>query len=379
MLKQNKLAIAVAMTLGATLSGVTVANGVSGNDHLFFPHVAGGGSVASIVTIVNEAPDQKGNYTNGLIHLRLWSKPWTGAASNTATCGEVNEYPATSFNDIVTFDLFNGGLGGVSTAFGNAKGVMFENNLNTARVDYSTTATYAIGDTLSLPRRGFLLVDNDDIASNAADGNLAGEMFIFEFGTGASWGYLPYGGDDDNYYGQAGQIGFQGLMPIMPFDEVSTNLMITPVGDNTYLIPKDVFNTSQNSGKIATKVGPFQDYGYGSPKNLGMYDRDEGAVSTSIKADVVCVGKVNMADLLFGGLELVPARYTDGGWTYIYSEDPDALGSLISGTKPTDAAVIFKLEYNTGSTFNGVEVEGVFNNAYELDAKWYQHAGIDAK
>lgn len=119
MLKQNKLAIAVAMTLGATMGGVSLAQATSpNNSHLFFPQVAGGGSVASIVTVVNEAPGAVGDYTNGLIHLRLWSKPWTSAASNTATCGEGNEYPATSYNDIVTFDLFNGGLGGVATAFG---------------------------------------------------------------------------------------------------------------------------------------------------------------------------------------------------------------------------------------------------------------------
>ena len=374
MLKQNKLAIAVAMTLGATLGGVSMAQATNSTANtLFFPHVAGGGSVASIVTVVNEAPDSVGDYTNGLIHLRLWSKPWTSAASNTATCAEVNEYPATSYNDIVTFDLFNGGLGGIATAFGNDKGVMFENNLTTTRVDYSTTATYAIGDTLSLPRRGFLLVDN--LTSGDAKGSLAGEMFIFEFGSGASWGYLPYGGDDFEFYGQAGNEGFQGLMPIMPFDEVSTNLMITPVGN-----PDRVgtgFASNQSNGKIATKVAPYQGYGYQGYSSLGMYDRDEGAVSTSIKADVVCVGKVNMADLLFGGLDLVPARYTDGGWTYIVTEDPELLASLISGTKPTDAAVVYKLEYNTGSTFNGVEVEGVFNNAYEMDAQWHQHVGVD--
>ena len=371
MLKQNKLAIAVAMTLGATMGGVSLAQATSpNNSHLFFPQVAGGGSVASIVTVVNEAPGAVGDYTNGLIHLRLWSKPWTSAASNTATCGEGNEYPATSYNDIVTFDLFNGGLGGVATAFGNDKGVMFENNLTTGRVDYSTTATYAIGDTLSLPRRGFLLVDTQ--SSGEEPVSLAGEMFIFEFGTGASWGYLPYGGNDFDFYGEAGNEGLQGLLPIMPFDEVSTNLMITPVGN-----PKALFgaNTDQSNGKIATKVAPFQK-NYGS---LGMFDRDEGAVSTSIKADVVCVGKVNMADLLFGGLDLVPARYTDGGWTYIVTEDPNSLVSLISGTKSTDAAVVYKLEYNTGSTFNGVEVEGVFNNAYELDGQWHQHAGVDNK
>ena len=370
MLKQNKLAIAVAMTLGATLGGVSMAQATNSTANtLFFPHVAGGGSIASIVTVVNEAPYEVGDYSNGLIHLRLWSKPWVSAASNVASCAEVNEYPATSYNDIVTFDLFNGGLGGIATAFGNDKGVMFENNLTTTRVDYSTTATYAIGDTLSLPRRGFLLVDN--LTSGDAKGSLAGEMFIFEFGSGASWGYLPYGGDDFDFYGQAGNEGLQGLLPIMPFDEVSTNLMITPVGNPNAELG---LNANQSNGKIATKVAPFQNYG-----SLGMFDRDEGAVSTSIKADVVCVGKVNMADLLFGGLDLVPARYTDGGWTYIVTEDPDFLGSLISGTKSSDAAVVYKLEYNTGSTFNGVEVDGVFNNAYEMDGQWHQHSGIDAK
>jgi hypothetical protein len=370
MLKQNKLAIAVAMTLGATMGGVSLAQATSSSNVLFFPHVAGGGTIASIVTVVNESPYAKGDYSNGLIHLRLWSKPWTSAASNIATCGEVNEYPATSYNDIVTFDLFNGGLGGVATAFGNDKGIMFENNLTTERVDYSSTATYAIGDTLSLPRRGFLLVDN--LTSGDAKGDLAGEMFIFDFGTGASWGYLPYGGEDFKFYGEAGNEVIQGLMPIMPFDEVSTNLMVTPVGES-----------KQDDGKIVTRVSPRQDdsEGFdevtgGYPKGvIGMYDRDEGAVSTSIKADVVCVGKVNMADLLFGGVDLVPARYTDGGWTYITTEGPSILETLFAGTNATDAAVVYKLEYNTGNTFNGVSVNGVFNNAYELDGGWHQHPG----
>lgn len=383
MLKQNKLAVAVTVALGASVGAMSSAQAAS---TLFFPHVAGGGAITSIVSVINADPARQGVYTNGTIHLRLWSKPWSSAADNGRACGEVDEYPGTSLNDIATFDLFNGGLGGAGEAFGNDKGVMFEDNLTTTRVDYSKTATFAIGESLSLPRRGFLLVDNASNAFQFGDvtttGQLQGEMLILEYGSGASWGYLPYGRTVANApttanfdYSMdaspavagsvpfAGNLNNQGAIGIMGFDEVSTNLMVTPVGTSSIAVAGD----NQDFGAWTTRVLPSR---HPRQQQTGGYDRDEGAISSTITDTVTCVGRVNLADLLYGGLANVPTRYLDGGWAYIRNDNTMPSTTFAESRRATNQAVMYKLEFDTGATFNGVPVDGTFNNAYELVGGW---------
>jgi hypothetical protein len=127
----------------------------------------------------------------------------------------------------------------------------------------------------------------------------------------------------------------------MPFEEISTAFMITPVDtDMTFNDPL---------GQAATEVYyNLSDLPVGATATF--FDRDENAVSGQEPETVVCVGRVDAEDLLsLGALALVP----DGGW------------SLLAQSETYDPAVIIKLEYGV-DTFNDEPMMGTFNNGFVL-------------
>jgi hypothetical protein len=352
MLNQKKLAVAVTVALGASLGAMSVAQATSS---LFFPQVVGSQTVASIVTVMNTASGRVGQFTNGNLHLTLWSKQLTDPATdNLKVCDEINEYRTTSFNDIATFDLFG--------EFGQAtNGMLFENNVPTRNVDWRGDATWSIGDFLNLPRRGFLLVSNEDNSSITGQGKLKGEIFIFEFAAGATWGYQAAERNEGalptfDYSGAQSAAG--QAVAIMPYEEIDTALMVTPVNGAGF---------TQNRGDIPAAIALTQTWVDG--KNvLGLFDRDENPISRNNGASVVCVGRVDVDGILWG-TNAIPTRYLDGGWANVVIQggvykDYDAAGTLQTVTAA--GASVFKLEYNITDTFNGEAVTGTFNNATHL-------------
>lgn len=340
MLNQKKLAVAVTVALGASVGYMSSAQATSS---LFFPHVVGSQTVASIVTVINTAEGRIAQFTNGNLHQTLWSKNIEGSedAANNRVCNDYNQYVTTSFNDITSFDVYG--------EFGQAtNGILFENRVTTNRVNISNDPNWSVGlgADVVLPQRGFLLVSNEDNSSITDEGVLRGEAFIFEFAAGATWGYQAANRNPDSVphydYSEAASAD-NAALGIMPYDEFSTALMITPVND-----PGD----SQNRGDWKTSVRLAQ---AGGPNAIGgFFDRDENPFSRTNTKTVVCVGRIDVENLLFGANG--PAgQFLDGGWSTLQ----------INGSSDSDA-VVFKLEYNLTDTINGEPVTGVFNNATHI-------------
>jgi hypothetical protein len=337
MLNQKKLAVAVTVALGASVGFTSSAQAVSS---LFFPHVVGSQSVASIISVINTASNRVAWYTNGNLHQTLWTKSWVGEASNAAACEDYNQYVTTSFNDITSFDVYG--------QFGQAtNGILFENRVTTDRVDNSNDPNWSVGINTTLPQRGFLLVSNEDSSSITDEGVLRGEAFIFEFGAGATWGYQaasrnPVG---ENYDYATAVSADNAAIGILPYDEFETGLMVTPVD---VVAPID-----QNQGALSSVISLTQRPG----GTRGFFDRDENPFSISRDRTVTCVGRVDVEDLLFSTNGAF-GQFLDGGWT--------TLEINARGGEPDSNAIVFKLEYNMTDSFNGEAVTGVFNNATHI-------------
>jgi hypothetical protein len=108
-----------------------------------------------------------------------------------------------------------------------------------------------------------------------------------------------------------------------------------------------------------------------------LYDRDENLWSGTIARDVACVGRIKAEQLMTSALLL---RVPNGGWGKILSYrvvlkngswvpaafkadaasgSPDG-NSLVPAARnlASDGAVVIKLEYSKGKTFNGQVVKG---------------------
>jgi len=327
MLNQKKLAVAVTVALGASVGFVSSAQATSS---LFFPHVVGSQTVASILTVINTDGGRIAQFTNGNLHQTLWTKD---AGSNSSACEDYNQWVTTSFNDVTSFDVYG--------EFGQAtNGILFENRVTTNRVDNSNDPNWSVGANTTLPQRGFMLVDNEDNSSITDEGTLRGEAFIFEFAAGATWGYEAANRVLGGYDYATSASADNTPIAILPYDEFETALMVTPVGPN------------QNRGDLTTTISLSQTPG----GHYGFFDRDENPFSISRFASVKCVGRVDVQDLLFGA-NGPTGQFLDGGWTTV---EINNIGTVDSN------AVVFKLEYNMSDTFNGESVTGVFNNATHI-------------
>ncbi len=343
MLNQKKLAVAVTVALGASVGFMSPAQATSS---LFFPHVVGSQTVASIITVINTASNRIAQYTNGNLHQTLWTKNIDPATSTTKpdlrACEDYNQWVTTSFNDITSFDVYG--------EFGqNTKGILFENRVTTDRVDNSNDPNWSLGANTTLPQRGFLLVDNEDNSSITDEGILRGEAFIFEFAAGATWGYQAASRSthDGTYDYSTAVSADNAAIGILPYDEFETGLMVTPVDIVT---PVD-----QNQGALSTNIALSQKP-YGT---RGFFDRDENPFSISRSETIVCVGRVDVEDLLFSA-NGASGQFLDGGWTTV------EINSRASSAGDDSDAIVFKLEYNITETFNGEDVTGVFNNATHI-------------
>lgn len=364
MLKQHKLSVAVTVAMGIALGATNVVQAQEAqwyspdSSGLFFPHLVGSSTLASIVSVMN-LEGGFGDTTNGNLHLRLWSKKYADKMDIDGNvikkayeleCGERNTVLTTSYNDIATFDVYG--------TFGqneDPKGLLFEGNLKEENVNHKNNISFSIGAALPKPQRGFLLVDN---SGEASDAQLFGEAFIFDFANGATWGYMAYSrpvsADSGHFKFADAGMPAGGVAPValMPFDEFATGLMVTPVGWN------------QNQGDLTAEIGLYY-AGNESGGLLGMYDRDENPLSGGEPVEVTCIGRVDPKNILSPY-----DSWADGGWTaVVVNAGPWSKATCSDGDVAADGhcwhpgAVVYKLEYNLGNTFNGEAVGGTFNNA----------------
>ncbi|RKT44476.1 hypothetical protein [Thiocapsa rosea] len=329
MFAKKQLSSAIAIALGASVASMASIQTASA-DSVFFPHVVVSPTVTTIVSVINTSDvnyNQFGGVVTGTpasLHYRLFYK---NPSSLAGACDEVNVYRSTSVNDIQTIDL--GGVFG-----GDTLGVLF-NDPSFYNNWMAPNQSFALGENRS-PMRGYLLVDN---ANSVGAASVTGEAFVFEFANGAAWGYEAYsqtgesvGAPEFDYLYSASRSPAQ--VAIMPFDQLATAFMVTPVGPDMTL------------GNYFATVQLGDSFGGTS---YVLFDRDESIVSGTVPRTVTCVGRVDADTLLTdGALEEVP----DGGWGYLRNYRP--------GTEP--AAVVIKLEYGV-DVFDDDPMIGVFNNA----------------
>jgi hypothetical protein len=398
MFAKNTLASAVAAAIGVSAVGVAQA------DTVFFPYAALSPTVTTVVSVINTSRDnwdQAGNYATGAnshLHYRFYYKSVADGENLLASCQEYNEFLPTSYNDIQTIDL--GGVFGSDTA-----GVLFNDPSINNRWQQSGR-DYAFGRYIQ-PARGYLTIDNSDGVNNydpndwdGIDGindgeTLAGEAFVFEFVSGAAWGYQAHSSDNEDFRGAASQS--PSNVALMPISQMNTAFFVTPVSINQH---PDVQNDYRARIELVSSLDPLRQRG-------DLYDRDENLVSGTLTADVVCVGRVNLASMLSAG---TANRLADGGWGRLWNYrlanvggqwkpaafiknngsaavfnvnasgdlrgpidaanlmadvDSKVVPNALAGDRnnTSDGAIVIKLEYNLGSTFNGESIGGVYNNA----------------
>ncbi|MFD2112469.1 hypothetical protein [Thiorhodococcus fuscus] len=348
MFAKSTLASAVAAAIGVSAVGIAQA------DSVFFPQVVLSDTVTTIASVINTTAsnwDNAGNVSTTHLHYRFYYKAGVNASDATASCEEYDEYLPTSIGDIQTIDL--------SGHFGaDTLGVLFNDpsiNNNWA----ATNRDYAFGRNVA-PARGYLYVDNSANSGNT----LGGEAFVFEFGSGAAWGYQAYNTNNANYAWAAS--ASPSLVPLMPFGEITTAFFVTPVSVDQ---APDVANDYRARVEFFTSM-----------QRGDVYDRDENLISGTVPQDVVCVARIDAMDLLSDG---AMARIADGGWARLLNyrltsnsstaspaninatatDDAASLSAAATKLTADDGAVVIKLEYNIGGTFNGESVGGTYNNA----------------
>jgi len=323
-----------------TLAAAMIAAGTLGTaqaSQALFPYVVNSSTVTTIVSVVDVGPGtiQAGVRT---LHYALWYKDGADAEKNDATCVEVNQFLPSSFNDIQTVDL--GGKFGTTT-----KGVLF-NDPSINNNWKASNKRFDMANLASKPLRGFLVVE--DLAPLAIDAEplIEGEAMVFEFATGATWGYTA-GRTSTNDFTKDDNINvasFQNVS-IKPWGEITTKFFVTP-------IDSEMLN-SGNNGILTTLTMNRNGV-------VAMFDRDENPVSGSVPQSAVCVGAIDASSLITASAKtLLP----DGGWGTL--KVANFTNNSAKTPIGTNASVI-KLDYNTKATFNGEAVTGTFNNAFQL-------------
>lgn len=360
--KVNKIAAAVAVSLGTSVVGMNAAQA----DEILFPYVVNSTTVTTILSVINDD-----DFTIGDLHYRYYYKAGPAAVSNTTACQEVDIIRTTSDNDIVTFD--------VGGPYGDAQGVLFEPEQVNAEYDGS----FGVFRSPDLkPVRAFAIVDNNNFGFIGQ--NVWGEAFIIQFTEGSVWGYGAYdaahilvdGGIINPYEfsdrtEKAGEVlvapprgaivdDFAAPIAVMPFAEVSTTLFVTPIATTLNNPPANPL--FQLRGDLTAVIAAVVN----DPSNFVldvMYDRDENPVSGAVPQPVVCVGAVPIPSLISAAARQF---VENGGWTNVVvlprpAEDPPQAR--------TNQAVVIKLEYNDRppATLDGKPAGGgTYNNSIWL-------------
>ena len=377
MFAKTQLSSAVAIAMSATVASLVPVHSAHA-DSIFFPQVINSPSVTTVVSVVNAGGAENNYDAAGVawgsgagpqyLHYRYYSKPLTGyrAVDNKSVCTEYNDYLTTSPNDIQTIDL--GGQFDDGTL-----GVLF-NDPSILNNWVASNRDFAVARNLN-PSRGYLVVDN---AATQAE-TLAGEAFVFEFASGAAWGYQAYQNPGDDP-GEGGEFDYVDVataqntrVNLLPFDEFTTAFLATAVNYKSTPTTIDGVVRPVFTVDPAGMVPEFENkyaatLALRTATSAVLCDRDGGPVSGGRAQSIVCVGRIDATDLLAPG---IAERIPDGGWGNLWNNAGSAFASTMytSAANSTDAytgAVVIKLEYNQGPSFNGQPASGVFNNAMML-------------
>jgi hypothetical protein len=341
--KVNKIAAAVAVSLGTSVVGMSAAQA----DEILFPYLVSSDTVTTILSVVNDDDFQGSD----LLHYRYYYNSGSGA------CQEADYREKSSPNDIVTFDI--------SGVYGDAQGVLFEPAASQVNVKYDKS--FALFKNIK-PLRAYAVIDNND--QFFINQGVYGEAVVFEFVNGAMWGYRAYNAagiyavDNGNTvvtnpYDFSDRVETTGEVlvappagadveqywtpiAVMPFAEATTRLFVTPIattGPAFQLSPN-------NSATIRLAVNDPDSSTFDV-----MYDRDENPISGQVPAAVTCVGAVDVENMI---TQAARQFVQLGGWTNV--------------SVTTGQAVVIKLEFNdsTPTTLDGKLVAGFYNNSIWL-------------
>jgi hypothetical protein len=389
--KVTKIAAAVAAGLGVSVAGMNAAQA----DSVFFPYLIASPAVTTILSVMDE-----GNAGGADMHYRYYYKKDLGDAERNrlSFCREANYPNASSNNDIVTFDIAN--------VFGDGDGVLFEPTTNRYD-DFAIFREAALEGGQAI--RANAVIDNDINASETDDTvqfgrNVTGEAFIIEFANGAVWGYQAYNAAEI----YAANVPPAGAPPVEPFvvnsydfsdrSEVDGEVLVQPAAGLTqaeqiekYRVPIAVMPLSEVTTRLfvtpVQNVKPFQTpieknlYAAGVRLEVNdnttlqqvMFDRDENPVSGRVTKNVVCVGAVDVPEMVS---EAIRSRVVNGGWTNVgitlgtvgATLDSDT-GAASTAAVNVNQATVMKLEYGitADGTLGGKPYgAGAFNNGFWL-------------
>ena len=382
------LSAAVAVAIG------TAGIGVAQADEILFPYVVSSATVSTVLSVVNTEADVP-NQPN-TIHFRYLYKEGAAATDNMATCQEVNRRFTSSQNDLV--DVSVDGVFGATT-----RGVLF--NDPSTNANYApTTVSLSLLASLTAPVRAYAVVDNNDDHILPAQGGpfpgpefsmAAGRATILEFVNGAAWGYTAYNSDApvDSYlfheqverYGEAFGPGARGIAPgaippardgeefsFKPFADFTTRLFVTPLAgprttDTTGAIAPLPAGSVQTRGNLRVRV----QLALANLANTDVvFDRDENVVSGRAPQEVVCVGAVDVAELMSTGAQAQIAPW--GGWGTLQTRGPGglplgaAMPTPITHIRTEEASIVFLEFAAADGAIDGVPLGGVINNGYML-------------
>jgi hypothetical protein len=339
--KVNKIAAAVAVSLGTSVVGMSAAQA----DQILFPYLVRSDSVTTILSVINGAdgPNE--------LHYRYYN---TGGADAGGACQETDYDQNSSPNDIVTFDI--------SGTFGDDLGVLFESG-DDSQINAQYRKNFALFKNIK-PIRAYALVDNN-VGAGFSGQSIHGEALILEFVNGASWGYRAYNAAEiystngiENAFeftdrvetagevlvpAPAGADNFQRYwspIAIMPLDEITTRLFVTPISN---VAPN--FQRTPSSATIRLVADDP-----GNPDLNVVYDRDENPFSGSLPATITCVGAADVDKMISTAVKQFLGA---GGWSNV---------AVTAGQ-----AVVIKLEFNEESAvIDGTDVVGWVNNGVWL-------------
>jgi hypothetical protein len=336
--KVNKIAAAVAVSLGTSVVGMSAAQA----DQILFPYLVRSDTVTTILSVINGADTDE-------LHYRYYN---TGGADAGGACQETNYDQGSSQNDIVTFDI--------SGTFGDDRGVLFESG-DDSQINAQYKKTFALFKNIK-PIRAYALVDNN-VEADFSGESIHGEALILEFVNGASWGYHAYNAAEiystdgiENAFEFTDRVETAGevLVPagadnfqrywvpiaILPLAETTTRLFVTPI---SAVAPS--FQRIPSSATIQLVADDP-----GNPERNVIYDRDENPFSGTLSKSITCVGAVDVDDMISTAVKQFLGA---GGWSNV---------AVTAGQ-----AVVIKLEFNEeAAEIDGTDVTGWINNAVWL-------------